>query len=83
LGYVESWTKSYHIPHKEFQGLSAYIYENDNDPLLMDFNELGRYRLKLAVYDFKSGAFKTQVIQSLPCVMEPEVYIESLISPCF
>lgn len=82
-GNVESWTKSYHIPHKEFHGLFAYTYENENDQLLMDFNELGHYSLKLVVYDFKSGTLKTHEIQSLRYDMEPEVYIESLISPCF
>ena len=60
--------------------MSTYIYENENDQLLMDFTELGCYKLKLVVYDFKSGTLKTHEIQSLPCVMEPEVYIESNIT---
>jgi hypothetical protein len=47
----------------------------------MDFEEL--LTMKLFVYDSKNGTFNTPEFQhSSSSYLDPEVYVESLISPC-
>jgi len=85
-GKKESWTKFYSVPYMENWGLYAYtkaLYNSDEDQVLMDLHELGSIELKLGVYDFKNGISKIFEIQNSNYLMNPKVYIESLISPCF
>ncbi|MCH87083.1 F-box protein [Trifolium medium] len=85
-GNKESWTKLYHVRHMEDRHLRAYrkaSYVFVNDQLLMDFYKLrSSNELTLAVYDSKNDSLKIVGIQNIDRWMNPEVYIESLISPC-
>lgn len=51
------------------------------DRILVDFRDLGSNELKLVVYDSKNGTFNIPEILNMNCLMEPVVYIESLILP--
>jgi F-box interacting protein len=84
-GNKKSWTRLYHVPYMEDWGLchfakALYIFEDEQ--LLMDFKELESHKLKLVVYDSKDGTLEIPEIQNIGGWMDPEVYIESLISPC-
>jgi F-box interacting protein len=75
--------------HREHQSLYSFksgLYISKNDQLLMDFFELdeaGSFRkIKLVVYHSKTGTLKIADIENFSHWIEPNVYIESLISPC-
>ncbi|GAU16387.1 hypothetical protein TSUD_117360 [Trifolium subterraneum] len=59
------------------------LYISDDDQLLINFYELGSNELDLVVYDSKNGTWKIPDIQNINRLMDPQVYAESLISPCF
>jgi F-box interacting protein len=86
FGNKESWTKLYQVPY--YMGAwvkysyQKALYISNDDQLLMFFEELRQS--KLDVYDFKSGTFNTSNIKSfIGDYMYPEVYVESLVSPCY
>lgn len=84
-GNKESWTRLYSVPYMEDRGLRAYtkaLYISEDEQLLMDCYVVGSNILKLVVYDSKNGTLKIPEIQNINRWMDPEVYIESLISPC-
>jgi F-box interacting protein len=62
------------------------LYISKNDLLLMDFFELdewgGYTKIKLVVYHSKTGTLKIADIENFGHWIDPQVYIESLISPC-
>jgi hypothetical protein len=75
--------------HREHQSLYSFksgLYISKNDQLLMDFFELdeaGTFRkIKLVVYHSKTGTLKIADIENFAHWIDPNVYIESLISPC-
>ena len=83
-GNKESWTKLYSVPYVVNWGLYAFtkaLYISDEDQVLMDLHELGSIELKLGVYGFKNGILKILEIQNSNHLIDPKVYIESLISP--
>jgi len=83
-GNKESWTKLYSVPHMGDQGSLSYtkaLYISEDDQMLVDFYELGSNELKLVVYDSKNGTLNIPEIQNINRLMEPVVYIESLLSP--
>jgi F-box interacting protein len=79
-GNKESWTKLYSVPKMRDRDLyrceALYIHEDDRMLLMQSFN-------KLVVYDSKNGTSNIAEIQNINPWMHPQVYIESLISPCF
>jgi F-box interacting protein len=84
-GNKKSWTRLYRVPYMEDRGLCRYtkaLYISEDEQLLMDFKELESHKLKLFVYDSKDGTLEIPEIQNIGGWMDPEVYIESLISPC-
>jgi F-box interacting protein len=85
-GNKKSWTRLYRVPHIKNRPLCYYttkaLYISDDEQLLMDSKELESYDSKLVVYDSKDGTLEFPEIQNIGGWMEPEVYIESLISPC-
>lgn len=83
-GNKESWTKFYSVPYMEDQGSFSYtkaLYISEDDRILVDFRDLGSNEVKLVVYDSKNGTFNIPEILNMNCLMEPVVYIESLILP--
>jgi hypothetical protein len=50
------------------------MYEDDQ--MLVDYNELG-----VVVYDYKNGTSIISKIENMNQLMNPNIYIESLISP--
>jgi len=84
-GNIESWTKLYSVPFLRNWGIYPYpmaFYISEDDQVLIDFYELTSSKLTLAVYDSKNGTVKIPEIQNTNGWMDPEVYVESLISPC-
>ena len=81
-GDKESWTKSYNVTcirdWRESYTKTLYSYE-DNQMLI----EIGSNKLKLSMYNYKSGTLKFLGSQNINRWMALEIYIESLISPCF
>jgi F-box interacting protein len=71
------------------RGLYSYkkaLYISKNDLLLMDFFELDEWggftKIKLVVYHSITGTLKIADIENFRHWIHPQVYIESLISPC-
>lgn len=60
-------------------GLNFTVFLDDR--ILVDFRDLGSNEVKLVVYDSKNGTFNIPEILNMNCLMEPVVYIESLILP--
>ncbi|KEH26647.1 putative F-box domain-containing protein [Medicago truncatula] len=86
-GNKESWTKLYSILHMQDRVIRLYtkaLYIFEDEQLLIGFYELESYKLKLVVYNSKNGILKIPEIGNIRrCLqLDPEVYIESLISPC-
>jgi F-box interacting protein len=84
-GNKESWTKLYSVPYIKERGFRIYskdLYFSEDDQLLINLYNSGINELELAVYDSKNGTLRIPKIQNIDRYMDPEVYIESLISPC-
>jgi len=90
-GNKDSWTNLYRVPHMKGWVLCLYpkaLYISEDEQLLMGFYDsqgFGSYKLKLVVYDSKNGALEISEIQNIlshGMQQNPQVYIESLISPC-
>jgi F-box interacting protein len=84
-GNKESWTKLYSVPYIKERGFRIYtkdLYFSEDDQLLINLYNSGSNELELAVYDSKNGTLRIPQIQNIDRSMDPEVYIESLISPC-
>ncbi|RHN75064.1 putative F-box associated interaction domain-containing protein [Medicago truncatula] len=85
-GNKKSWTRLYRVPHMDNRGLlcnyTRVLYISEDEILLMDFGKLECYQSKLVVYDSKDGTLEIPTIQNIGGWIHPEVYIESLISPC-
>lgn len=85
-GNKEPWTKLYNIPYMGDQVLNPYSKSrcyaiSDDDQVLMDFQEF--LTLTSFVYDSKNGTFNIPEFQHISSsYLNPEVYVESLISPC-
>ena len=78
-GNQDSWTRLFHVPYKGDVGWGNYtraLYVYDDDRVLLEL--MG----KLVVYNSRDGTFKTIRIQKYGGWMMPEVFQESLISPC-
>jgi len=83
-GNKESWNKLYNVSYMGDQSLHAYtktLYIYEDDQMLMSFNGMGT-NMKLGLYDSKTSTLKIPEIQYIGCCMDPQVYVESLISPC-
>ncbi|XP_058756081.1 F-box/kelch-repeat protein At3g23880-like isoform X2 [Vicia villosa] len=79
-GNEESWTQLFRVPRREESFYDIHtrpIWISKDDLVLM------KKKMNLAICDFKNGAFKIQMIQNIDDWLSPEVYIESLVSPCF
>ncbi|KAJ1428800.1 F-box-like domain superfamily [Sesbania bispinosa] len=79
-GNKESWSKLFRVPYMGDPGYSypytKALYISEDDEVLLEFQS------ELVVYDSRNGTFKTPEIQNINGWMVPEVYVESLISPC-
>ncbi|GAU17369.1 hypothetical protein TSUD_232450 [Trifolium subterraneum] len=84
----ESWTKLVSIPMGVLGGsyisnIGAYInnvlYISEDDQVLMEI--VRKFRLELVVYDSRNDTLKIPDMKRL-MGMYPELYVESLISPC-
>ena len=82
-GNEESWTKLYTIPNLKDQDLEAKtaLYISEDHQLLVEFNDLETGHKKLVVYNSKTATFDILEFQNNYVLMNPKVYIESLISP--
>ncbi|KAK7359684.1 hypothetical protein VNO77_01647 [Canavalia gladiata] len=79
-GNRESWTKLFRVPYLGNPDSLPYtkaLYISEDDQILLEFQS------KLVVYNSRDGTFKVPEIQDINGWMVPEVYIESLISPCY
>jgi len=79
-GNKDSWAKLFCVPYIGHVGSCLYtkaLYLTDDDQVLL------KYQAELVVYNSRDGTFKTLEIQNINRWMVPEVYQESLISPCF
>ncbi|XP_045818932.1 F-box/kelch-repeat protein At3g23880-like [Trifolium pratense] len=76
-GNRESWTKLYRVPPMR-NHITKVLYMSEDDQMLVDYNDSG-----VAVYDYKNGTFLNILkIENLNWwLMNPKVYVESLISP--
>jgi F-box interacting protein len=84
-GMKESWTKLFSVPYMKDEGLYFYnkaLYISEDGKLLMYSHVSGDVILKLVVYDSKNGTFKITEIENIHDSIDPQVYVESLISPC-
>jgi hypothetical protein len=84
-GNKESWTKFYTVPYIRdgvFHFYTKALYISEDDQLLINFYHLESNELELVVYDSKNGTLKIPQIEIINRSLDPEVYIESLISPC-
>ncbi|RHN66700.1 putative F-box domain-containing protein [Medicago truncatula] len=84
-GNKESWAKLHHIPLMGDPGLWVFnkvLHVSEDDQLLLDFYELGSNKKKLVVYGSKIGTLKIPKFLNADLLMEWEVFVESLISPC-
>jgi hypothetical protein len=81
-GNRESWTKLYRLPpmrNQLFYAIAAYtkvLYMYEDDQMLVDYNDSG-----VVVYDYKNNTSNIPEIENMNRLMDPKVYIESLISP--
>jgi F-box interacting protein len=78
-GNKDSWTKLFRIPYTGDVGSCPYtkaLYVSEDDQVLLESQS------ELVVYNSRDGSFKTPEIQNINGWMVPEVYEESLISPC-
>lgn len=79
-GNKESWTKlftvSYWLEPIKYHRLTKAIYILEDDQVLLH-QSFADYNSRLIVYDSRNHAFKFTKVASIP-----EVYVESLISPC-
>jgi len=82
-GNQESWTKLYHVPDIQDQGLEGYqtLYIYEDDQVLFQFHETGGGKMKLVIYDSKTGTLNIPEFQNNYEQIDSDVYIESLISP--
>ncbi|KAK7412628.1 hypothetical protein VNO78_04135 [Psophocarpus tetragonolobus] len=79
-GNKESWTKLFRVPYTGTSDSFPYtkaICISEDDQVLLEFQS------ELAVYNPRNGTFKIPEIQDMNKCMTPEIYVESLISPCF
>ncbi|RHN69938.1 putative F-box associated interaction domain-containing protein [Medicago truncatula] len=84
-GIKESWTKLYTIRamgNHDFDPYTKVVYISEDDQFLIDLYERTSSKMKLGVYDSKIGTLKFHMIQNINGWMGPEIYAESLISPC-
>ncbi|GAU38066.1 hypothetical protein TSUD_318600 [Trifolium subterraneum] len=80
-GIKESWTKIYNVPYVGYQYTNPKtVYISDDDQVLFSFQDLINLEVKLVVYNSKNGNVKILNIQDSFGWMDPEVYMESLIS---
>lgn len=78
-GNRESWTKLFRVPYMGNPDSFPYtkaLCISEDDAVLLEFQS------KLVLYDSRSGTFKIPDIQDIHGWVVPEVYVESLISPC-
>lgn len=80
-GNKESWTKMFSVRYMgDDVGLYTYtkaLYISEDDQVLLEFHSS-----ELVVYKSRDGTFKIPQIHNINGWMVPEVYVESLISPC-
>jgi F-box interacting protein len=91
-GNKDSWTNLYRVLHMKDQVLcrypkALYIFEDEQQLLMGCFEPqgFGSYKLKLVAYDSKNSTLEISEIQNISShrmELHPQVYIESLISPC-
>ncbi|XP_057418403.1 F-box/kelch-repeat protein At3g23880-like [Lotus japonicus] len=76
-GNKESWTKIFSVPSMGEQSpYTKTLHISEDDEVLLEFQS------QLVVYNFRDCTFKTPQIQNITSWMVPDVYVESLISPC-
>ncbi|KAL5068415.1 hypothetical protein RYX36_019302 [Vicia faba] len=85
-GNEESWTQLFRIPcsPESFYTISATpIWISKDDQVLMKKEMLPAGDMNLAICDFKNGACKILMKEYINHWGPSDVYIESLVSPCF
>ncbi|AES69467.1 putative F-box domain, galactose oxidase/kelch, beta-propeller, F-box associated interaction [Medicago truncatula] len=81
--YMHDLAQLYHAPYLHDLDLNPNddaLYITEDDQVLMYYRNL--VQLMFTVYDSKSGTFNMSVPQDINGYFNPEVYVESLISPC-
>lgn len=83
-GNEQSWNKLLSVPkmggYPCFRGAyTKILYISEDDQVLLQFMKIREYGL--VVYDPRNYTFKTLEIQNISGWMEPNIYVESLISP--
>ncbi|XP_058774297.1 F-box/kelch-repeat protein At3g23880-like [Vicia villosa] len=83
-GNEKSWTKLLTVPHMkecDFYSYTRALYISEDDKVLMEYTKMGIK--SLVVYDSINNTFMIPEFQNyISNEMTPEVYVESLISPC-
>jgi F-box interacting protein len=83
-GKRESWTKFVSVPHMGYSHYFSYInkvpYISEDNQVLLEFTKM--FQSELAVYDPIDSTFKIQDVEYFEDLRLPEIYIESLMSPC-
>ncbi|GAU32666.1 hypothetical protein TSUD_218430 [Trifolium subterraneum] len=81
-GNRESWIKLYRVPPMrsrdsyDYTPYTKVLHMSEDDQILVDYNELG-----VVVYDYKNGTSNITKIENMNQLMDPNVYVESLILP--
>jgi len=83
-GNEQSWTKLLSVPQTETHHGFLYpytkpVYISEDDQVMLKRPEMGGF--DLVVYDSITNTLKTLEIENLDGWMEPNIYVESLISP--
>jgi F-box interacting protein len=79
-GNEDSWTKLFRVPN--MGDVSSFPYTRALHVYEDDIVLLQGFQLLLGVYNSRDGTFQTLEIQNTDSRMVPQVYQESLISPC-
>jgi hypothetical protein len=78
-GIRETWTKLFRVSYMGNVGCYPYtkaLYVTDDDQALLE------HQFELVIYNSRDGTFKILEFPNIKGWMVPEVYQESLISPC-
>ncbi|XP_058785006.1 F-box/kelch-repeat protein At3g23880-like [Vicia villosa] len=81
FGNEESWSKLCRVPFCSYFSSIKEIWISDDDQVFLVYTKL--LRKNVVVFDINSSIFKIPKIQKIDSLIEPKIYVESLISPCF
>ncbi|XP_058775576.1 F-box/kelch-repeat protein At3g23880-like [Vicia villosa] len=86
-GNEETWTQLFRVSRTEnpfFDLFAKPVWISDEDLVLTKREQTpASWKMNFAICNFRNSVFRIQIIQSMNGWCTPEVYIESLVSPCF